>query len=307
MDESIVSDLRSALGGPSPLVLDGGLGSMLIARGLGRGEPPERWNLERPQEVTAVHRAYVEAGSDAVHANTFGANRVRLGAFGLGARCAELNRLGIELARQAGPRFVLGDVGPTGEYLPPVGKADPERWREAFLEQGQALAAAGADGLHVETMSDLREALVALSALREAAPGLPVWISLTYDRKKRGFFTVMGNALAPAIAELVSHGADGVGANCSITSPDMRELVVEAMRALGAAPRAVPLIAQPNAGQPRMAAEGVAYDQSPEDFATDAAAMAAAGASAVGGCCGTDPRFIAALRRQLRATSAQQE
>jgi methionine synthase I (cobalamin-dependent) len=294
-----VSGWREALGERRPLVLDGGLGTMLIARGLGRGEPPERWIRERPEELIAVHRAYVEAGSDAVHTNTFGANPLRLRAFGLDAQCDELNQRAVSLAFEAAPAFVIGDVGPTGEYLPPVGKGDPSAWYDAFYAQGLALSRSGVDGLHVETMSDLREATVALRALRAAGLGVPIAVSLTFERKRRGFFTVMGNALDHALADLARAGADAVGANCSVSSGDMRELAVAALAALARAGLDVPLITQPNAGQPRMVDDRLVYDQSPAEFATDVGAIAELGVGAVGGCCGTDPRFIAALSERL--------
>ncbi|MEW6366880.1 MAG: homocysteine S-methyltransferase family protein [Acidobacteriota bacterium] len=277
-----------------PLVLDGGFGSMLIARGLPRGTPPDRWNLDRPGDVAAVHRAYVEAGSDAVHTNTFGANRIRLERFGLADRCLEINEAAVRIAREARPSFVIGDVGPTGEYLPPVGHADPAAWPECFEAQGQALSAAGVDAMHVETASDLREALAALAALRRAAPATPIMVSMTFERKKRGFFTIMGNSLIDSLRTLAEAGAAAVGANCSIASPDMRALAEEAVRALN-----VPLVIQPNAGQPEVSGETVRYAQTPESFAGDVAAIAALGVRAVGGCCGTDPRFIAALRSRL--------
>lgn len=285
---------RERLAVPRPVLLDGGLGSMLIAAGLPRGAGPERWNLERPDAVAAVHRAYVEAGSEAIHANTFGANPLRLERFGLAGNCAEINLAGIALARAAGPRFVIADIGPSGEYLPPVGQADPARWAAAFSLQGEILARAGVDAFHVETVSDLREALVILEALKTAAQGIPVLVSLTFERKKRGFFTIMGNPLGESWKALAAAGADAVGANCTLTSLDMRALAEEGRRATD-----LPLAIQPNAGQPRVAADRVLYEQSPEEFAADMAAVAALPVQAVGGCCGTDPHFIAALRKVL--------
>ncbi len=281
------------------VVLDGGLGSMLVARGLSGGEAPELWNLDRPDDVAAVHRAYVDAGSEAVHTNTFGATPIRLAPFGLADRCEAINQAAVQLAREAGPRFVLGDVGPTGEYLAPVGDGDLIRWRESFSIQGAALAAAGVDAFHVETMSDLREAEVALDALREVAPDTPVLVSLTFDRKRRGFFTVMGNRVGGSLQRLSDAGAVTVGANCSLVSEDMADLAAEARAAVEA-----PLVFQANAGQPRMTEQGTIYDQTPAAFAWDVAAMASAGAAAVGGCCGTDPRFIAALCRALGGATA---
>ncbi len=285
----------AALSEERPLLLDGGLGSAVMARGLPRGTPPEAWVLERPEEIQAVHRGYVEAGSDAVQTCTFGASPVRLAAFGLDRHCEELNRRAVDLARASGARFVVADVGPTGEYLPPVGSGDEERWREAFSRQARALAAAGVDAFHVETMSDLREAKMAFAAIRQEAPGLPVMVSLTFDHKRRGFFTVMGDPLVPSLRALAEAGAVAVGANCSLTSPQMAELVAEALVGVDA-----PLVVQPNAGAPEALPDGsFTYAQTAEEFARDLAAFAAAGVAVVGGCCGTEHRFIAALRRHL--------
>jgi methionine synthase I (cobalamin-dependent) len=285
------------------ILLDGGLGSALIARGLQLGTPPESWNLERGNAVSEVHRDYVVAGSEAVHTNSFGANPVRLAAYGLAERCEEINRASVMLARAAGPRFVIGDVGPTGEYLPPVGHGDVEAWRAAFERQGRVLAESGIDAFHVETMSDLREARAALEALRAVAPGIPVMVSMTFDRKKRGFFTLMGDPLVASLNALAGAGAIAVGANCSIASLDMRSLVDEALPGVE-----TPLVAQPNAGRPQQTGDGsFHYAQLPDEFAADMTAIAARGVSAVGGCCGTDDRYIAALHLRLGARGAGRE
>ncbi len=284
------------------LLLDGGLGTMLIARGLTSGTPPESWNLDRPDDVAAVHRAYVEAGSEAVHANTFGANPIRLAGFGLAERLEEINIQGVRLARSAGAAFVIADVGPTGEYLPPVGHASVEAWRDAFERQGRALVEAAPDAIHIETMSDKREAKIALETLLETAPGLPILVSLTFDQKRRGFFTIFGDRPSEALAEIAEAGAVAVGANCSLASQAMREMGEELLEALD-----IPLLFQPNAGAPQPDPEGVRYLQTPEEFARDVSALAAAGAAAVGGCCGTDPHFITELRRTLEAGGWRQE
>lgn len=287
-----MSALQARLRDREPLVLDGGLGSMLIARGLAAGTAPEAWILDRPAEIVAVHRAYVDAGSDAVHTATFGANRLRLAHVGLEARVAEINRAAVTLARDSGARFVLGDVGPSGQYLPPVGNADPVAWADAFREQSEALVSAGVDGLHVETMSDLREAHVALAVLREVDAALPIFVSLTFERRKRGFFTVMGDPVVASLGALAAAGANVVGANCTLTSGDLRVLAEE-VRELGH-----PIVLQPNAGAPELVDGALRYGQEPAEYARDTDAMFASGALAVGGCCGTDPRFIAALVRQ---------
>jgi 5-methyltetrahydrofolate--homocysteine methyltransferase len=283
----------------APLLLDGGMGSALIARGLERGEPPELWNLEHRDRVADVHRTFVAAGSDAVQTNTFGATPIRLEHWGLASRAGEINRAAVVLARQSGARFVIGDIGPTGEYLPPVGHGDEARWREAFEAQAAALADAGVDAFHVETMSDVREAKVAILAARSAAPGVPVLASITFERKKRGFFSVMGDPLVAALRALSEAGASVVGANCSVTSEQMLALVEEAVHAVEA-----PLVIQPNAGSPELEADGsLRYAQLPEQFAEHMAAIAQRGVRVLGGCCGTSARFIQALRRRLEAAA----
>lgn len=281
------------------LLLDGGMGSMLFARGLGAGESPEHWTLARGSEVVAIHRAYVEAGSDAVQTNSFGAHPLRLAAAGLAGRASEVARVSAAHARASAARYVIGDIGPTGEYLPPVGLGDAEEFRRGFTELGRAFAAAGVDALHVETMSDLAEARSALAALLEAAPGIPVCVSLTFERRRRGFFTVMGDRLEEALPSLRDAGAAAVGANCTLASADFLALATTARSSC-----AGPLVFQPNAGAPRLEAGQAVYDQTPEEFAADVADIAAilgatGGAGAVGGCCGTDPRFIAALAAEL--------
>lgn len=285
-----MADLRARLENGPRLLLDGGMGTMLMERGLAQGDAPDRMNLDLPAKVEEVHRLYVAAGSEAVHGNSFGANPIRLAAYGLGERCAEINRRAVEIARAAKPLFVLGDMGPTGEYLAPVGAGDPERWREGYLVQAAALIEAGVDGIHIETMGDIREAEAALEAVRELAPELPLLASLTFDRKKRGFFTLMGDPLVDSLNRLLAAGATVAGANCSIDSGDMAALAAEALAGVRGR-----IAIQANAGAPRLVDGHMRYDQTPAAFAADMRAAVAGGVAAVGGCCGTDPDFIAAL------------
>jgi 5-methyltetrahydrofolate--homocysteine methyltransferase len=277
------------------VLLDGGMGSMLIAAGLPPGEPPERWNLDHPGRVEAVQRAYIAAGSRIVHTNTFGATRAKLGTAGLAARCEEINAAGVVIARRAAgsDALVAGDVGPTGLLLPPLGEATESLLREAFAVQVAALAGAGADLLSIETMYDLREALAAVAAGRET--GLPVVASMTFERRRRGIFTVMGDPLVGALARLAEAGADAVGCNCSVGPEAMVAMIREAHAAVPA-----PLAAQPNAGTPRATPGGPAYDVGPADFGAFALAVTEAGARLVGGCCGTTPAHIGAAREALR-------
>ncbi len=289
----------SAPGHSGVLLCDGGLGSALIARGLAQGSAPETWNLSRPDDVVAVHRAYVDAGSMLIHANSFGASPPRLALeAALAGRCAEVNQRAVELARQAaGDRaLVAGDIGPTGLLLPPMGENTEGDVFAAIAEQARALAEAGADLLSIETMYDLREATAAVRAA--ARTGLPVMASMTFDRKRRGYFSVMGDRVGPSLAALEAAGAAAVGFNCTLSHADMVALVQEAVAAT-----ALPVIAQPNAGQPRVTPAGVVYDTTRAAFAHDVAAMAAAGARVIGGCCGTTPEFIRSARALLDATS----
>jgi methionine synthase I (cobalamin-dependent) len=270
-----------------PLLLDGGLGSLFIAAGLDAGQDPAWWNIERPGLVEEAHRVYAEAGSRVVHTNTLGGTPPKLESSGLAGRCREVNTRAVEIARCAVGSGVLvaGDVGPTGLMRPPVGKTTAGEFRLAFEPQVATLAQAGADLLSIETMYDLQEALAAVTAA--LATGLPVLASMTFEKRKRGFFTIMGDPLLPSLAALADAGAHAVGFNCSVTSTVMVEMVLEAIPTARA-----PLIAQPNAGQPRVEAGSVTYDASPDDFAADILSMAKAGARLLGGCCGTTPAFI---------------
>jgi 5-methyltetrahydrofolate--homocysteine methyltransferase len=270
------------------------MGTMLMAAGLAPGEAPERWLVARPDVVAGVHRAYVAAGCDAVLTCTFGASSAKLEAAGLAGRAGELNRVAADLARgAAGDRvLVLGDIGPTGLQMPPVGGASPAEVEAALAEQVEALAAAGVDALLVETMYDLREALAAVAAARRS--GLPVLASMTFEARRRGHFTIMGDPLVASVSALADAGAFAVGCNCSVTASVMAGMVREARAAV-----ALPLLAQPNAGQPRVAASGVTYDATPEAFAAEVLGLVEAGAGLVGGCCGTTPEHIRAARTAL--------
>lgn len=278
------------------LLLDGAMGTMLIAAGLEAGRAPDCWNLERPQAVAGVHRAYLEAGSRAILTNTFGSSPPQLSAAGLTDRCAEINCRAVEIAKTAaGDRaLVTGDIGPCGLLLPPVGEANEGAIAEAFTVQASALAAAGVDLLLVETMFDLREAVAAVKAA--CATGLATVASMTFVTRPRGTFTIMGNPLAESLQTLADLGAVAVGCNCSVASAEM----VGMIRALGDRVQ-VPFVAQPNAGRPRTTLDGAAYDASEESFAEDLVAMSELGARVVGGCCGTTPEFIRRTRAALDA------
>jgi 5-methyltetrahydrofolate--homocysteine methyltransferase len=277
-----------------PVLLDGAMGTELMARGLPRGACPEAWNLDRPEVVAAIHADYFAAGSDVVSTNTFGGSRIKLAGHGLEDRTYEINAAAARLARGAAPegRFVAGSIGPTGKFLKPQGEFTEEEFEDSFAEQARGLADGGADVLLLETHYDLREALAGLRAARRVT-ALPVFVTMTFNAHRRGFFTLMGESVAKCAGELERAGAAAAGANCTLNSEEM----VGVVRALGEATR-LPLVAQANAGQPVLGADGsVTYSQSLDDYVKHVPALVEAGARFVGGCCGTGPAHIRAMAR----------
>jgi 5-methyltetrahydrofolate--homocysteine methyltransferase len=282
-----------------PVLFDGAIGTELMKRGLPQGHCPELWNVENPAVVRDIHRSYFEAGSDAVVTNTFGGSRLKLESYGLAARCAELNGAAAALALSVRPEggFVGGDIGPTGKFLMPQGEYTEAEFETSFAVQARALAAAGVDFIMIQTMFDLREALCAVRAARSVAGGVPTFATMTFNRTRRGFFTLMGDSVAKCVAAFEALDVPAFGANCTLTGSDLADVIRE-MRSL--TPR--PLIAQPNAGQPELnRAEKVVYSQGIEEFAADVPKMRAAGANVIGGCCGTDPDYIRRAAAILRA------
>jgi methionine synthase / methylenetetrahydrofolate reductase(NADPH) len=290
-------DFLSLLAGSkTPLLSDGAMGTLLNARGINFEDCFDALNLTRPALVGEIHRAYIEAGSDMIQTNTFGANRFKLAAHGLEDRVEEINRLGVELARRvvlASYRDVLvaGDVGPLGVRLAPFGRVRPEQARQAFAEQIAALAAAGADLLILETMSDLYEIKEALAAARQVCD-LPVIASMTFTRDDR---TLLGDSPAKVAQDLLEAGADVIGVNCS-GGPAQLVRILRQMRL--AAPDAY-FSVMPNSGWPEQVGGRVMYPANPDYFGDYARTFCRAGASLIGGCCGTTPQHIAALRTAL--------
>ena len=276
-----------------PVVTDGAWGTELQRRGLAGGEAPDGWNLTHPDTVAEVALAYVEAGSQIILTNTFGANRVRLPEFAEAGQIRELNRRGVEISRGAahGRARVFASIGPSGKMLL-AGDVDPEELRHAFEEQASALAEASADALVVETMGDLEEAKLAVAAAR--ATGLPVVACMVFDSGRDKDRTLMGVTPEQVAAELTEAGADVVGANCG---HGIAKLVAICRRLKSATN--VPVWIKPNAGLPEIENGRVVYRTTPEDFASFGPALVEAGASFIGGCCGTDPSFIRALKAQM--------
>lgn len=277
----------------SPVLTDGAWGTELQARGLASGEFPDTWNLLHPERVADVARAYVEAGSRVILTNTFGANRLRLAESSMADRLVEINRRGVELSRLAaqGRAFVFASIGPTGKMLL-SGETTPEELRTAFEEQAMALADAGADALVIETMSDLDEARPAIAAARTT--GLPVVACMVFDSGKDKDRTMMGATPEQVARALTEAGADVVGANCGL---GIAAFVPICQRLHAATER--PIWIKANAGLPEMVDGRLTYRTTPEEFASHLPALKEAGASFIGGCCGTNPAFIRALRQRL--------
>jgi len=277
------------------VIFDGGMGSMLIARGLGPGESPETWNLEKPDAVAEVQRLYYEAGSDVVHTNSFGGSPVKLADRGLADQAERINRRAAEITKSVCPagKLVAGDMGPTGKFLKPLGDLDPRDAEDSYRRQAGALLAGGADLISIETMYSLEETLTALRGAKSLGDVFVI-ASLTYNRTKNGFFTMMGDGVPKAVTALQDAGADAIGSNCSLGSADMVELTA-AIRA--ATPR--PILIQPNAGKPLAVDDSVVYRQTAVEFAADGLRIKAAGADMIGGCCGTNPDFIKELAKAV--------
>jgi methionine synthase I (cobalamin-dependent) len=275
------------------VLTDGSWGTQLQARGLDSGACPDEWNLSHPERVEEVPRAYLTAGSRVVLTNTFRANRVTLASYGLGHRTTEINRAGVEISRRAvGTRArVFGSIGPSGKMLI-SGEVSPQELREAFDEQARALAQAGADALVIETMAELEEADLAMTAARQT--GLPVVACMVFDTGPQLDCTMMGVTLEQAARHLTAAGVDVVGANCG----QGIEGYARICRRLRAATDR-PLWIKPNAGTPKLVQGQVIYETTPEQFASNVPGLIEAGASFVGGCCGTGPEFIRALTRKL--------
>ena len=284
-------------------LLDGAMGTQLIARGVEAGKCNDWLNVELPDMVAEVHRAYLQAGSDAVITNTFGANRYALNRHGCADKAFEINKAGAEVARKAAgeDRYVLGDVGPTGDFLEPLGTLKADQVREAFIEQAKGLLAGGVDGLIVETMTALDEFEIAIDAARSAGGGLPVLASMSFDKGGAGFRTMMGVDVATAVSKMLSLGVDAVGFNCGTASLDEYvELSKAYATAVQAAGGKAQIFAEPNAGKPELIDGQAVYKVTPEEFAAACSRIAGSGIHILGGCCGSTPEHIRAVADVLK-------
>ena len=278
------------------LVGDGALGTMLLERGLKPGEPSESLTLSRPEVLEEIARLYLDAGADLLETNTFGGSPLKLALHGLEAETERVNGEAVRAVRRVaeGRAYVAASVGPSGRLPEPYGDTPPAELYASFRRQIAALAAAGADCICVETMTDLTEATLAVRAAKDVAPSVPVLATMTFDPTPRGYFTIIGVTPAAAAAGLEQAGADAVGSNCG----NGVEHMIAIAREFRASSR-LPVVIQPNAGLPRTAQGRTVYDESPAFLADKARELVSLGVSIIGGCCGTTPEHIRALRAMV--------
>lgn len=275
------------------LISDGAMGTMLQGKGLTDGGAPELWNVENPTAIEEVLEEYAAAGANLITTNTFGGTRGRLQMHGLEDRLFELNKAGAEIARKVADRhpgcFVMGDVGPSGELMEPMGTMTIDDAKALFADQIKALVAGGVDAILIETMSDLQEVEAAVKAAKEVAPNLPVIVTFSFDTNLR---TMMGVKPAVAVKTLAAEGVRIIGANCGRGVDEMRVIAKELT---DARPEGVFIITQSNAGLPKLVGGDFVYDGTPEEMSKYALDMKALGVNVIGSCCGSSPAHTKAM------------
>ncbi|MBN1817568.1 MAG: homocysteine S-methyltransferase family protein [Sedimentisphaerales bacterium] len=280
--------------------LDGAMGTQLMAAGVEPGACNEYINLLSPEMVIEIHRRYLEAGCDGIITNTFGANAVALKRHGHEKEAYEINKAGALAGRQAaGPdRYVLGDVGPTGDFLKPLGTLEPLQLKDAFAEQVRGLVDGGVDGIIIETMTAVDELCIAIQTAR-LTTDLPMLASLAFDPAKEGFRTMMGIDPAGVVAQTRELGLTAIGFNCGTLTMDQYIRLAETYSAALEDTNML-LLAEPNAGKPELIDAKAVYKLSPEEYAAAAKQIFDAGAGLLGGCCGTTPEHIKAMVKAIR-------
>jgi len=282
----------------STLISDGAMGTMLQERGLTDGGSPELWNVEKPEAIEAVLEEYASSGARLLTTNTFGGTRGRLAMHGLENRVHELNKAGAEIASRVASHhpgtFVMGDIGPTGDLMEPMGTLTLESAKEIFAEQIRGLVDGGIDAILIETMSDLSEVEAAVNAANEIAPNLPVIATMSFDTNLR---TMMGVKPAQAVQRLSSLGVRIIGANCGRGMDEMRLIAREMVEAR---PAGIFIIAQSNAGLPVLVGDTFEYQGTPDEMAKFADEMQDLGVNIIGSCCGSTPAHTAAIAEAVK-------
>jgi 5-methyltetrahydrofolate--homocysteine methyltransferase len=276
------------------IVGDGALGTMLMQRGLKHGDPPEAYNLSNPHILEEIASLYVEAGAEIISTNTFGASPLRLQQFSMENNTEAINQKAVEAVRRAvqDKAYISGSVGPSSQFLKPFGDAEPEEVFSSYQRQIRALLSAGIDLVCIETMMDTTEAALAIRAARSIDPEIPIMATMTFSSTPQGFFTMMGASVKAAAAALEKAGANIVGSNCGNGMDNMVHIAREFRQYAQ-----VPVAIQGNAGLPVTEGTSLVYPENPEFVAGKAAELLALGVQIIGGCCGTTPEHIRAIRR----------
>lgn len=291
----MMRNIKETLTKGTILLADGAWGTMLHEAGLKPGECPEEWNVTHPEEVSGIARRYIEAGSKIVLTNTFGGSAFKLAQYNLEDRVGQINYEGVRLSKEAAGSevYVFSSLGPTGKFLEPLGDVTESEMYEVFKEQIQAHARGGADVILIETMSDLKEASIAARAALENTD-LQVAVTMTFEKGQAGYRTMMGVTIEQAVKELDELGVDFLGTNCGNGIIPIIEIVEEMRRYTSR-----PLIAQPNAGMPRLVDGKTQFLDNPATMASSISELIRAGATIIGGCCGTTPAHIKAMAQVI--------
>ena len=277
------------------LVCDGAMGSLLMDRAKEQlqGTCPESINLSHPEIIEEIARLYIHAGADIIETNTFGGSPLKLGSYSLDDKTEEINRAAIMAAKKASNNeaYICASVGPSGKLLKPFGDTEPNEIYESFYRQINEIVDAGADMIMIETMTDLNEALLAVDATRDISSSIPVIASMTYESTPRGFFTIMGTTIEAATKKTEDSGADIIGSNCGNGIEDLVLIAKEHKKHSN-----LPILIQANAGIPELKDGIPFYPETPEFMAEKCEELIAVGVSIIGGCCGTTPAHIKAIR-----------
>ena len=280
------------------LVGDGAMGTILFARGLHTGHCPEEWNLEHPDILEEIARLYHQAGADIVSTNTFGGSSLKLKQYNLDNRTEEINAAAVRTVRDAigDAAYLSVSCGPCGQMIEPLGEVSKDEVYESFLRQLRGATQEQVDLICIETMTDLAEAMLAVKAAKEAAPGIPVAATMTFDETPNGFYTMMGVSIVQAALELTTVGADITGSNCGNGIRNMVKIAHEFKTC-----SSTPVMIQSNAGLPVLDGDTLTYPESPEFMAEQCRELVELGVSIIGGCCGTTPEHIRAIKAMVEA------
>lgn len=280
------------------LVGDGAMGTLLMQRGLKHREPPESFNLSKPHILVEIAALYMNAGAEIISTNTFGASPIRLRQFSLEKDMEAINHIAVTAVRKAvaDKAYVSGSIGPSAQMLKPTGDADPEDVAASFRSQAIALLSAGVDLICIETMTDAAEAVLAVKAVRSLDPEIPIMATMTFGKIPQGYFTFMGNSIRDVVEILQAAGADIVGSNCGNGMESMVEIARELKKHTKA-----PIVIQGNAGLPIVGDTELIYPETPDFMAGKAIELLDLGVQIIGGCCGTTPAHIRAIRKVVDA------